>query len=541
VKKILYSLLVFISAFIFIDSVNATTFTSTFSSSSVNGLLIDIFDREFPTVQTANIEAIENGILSDYGEHYICNAYTSWSSLYCYVSNSLDDFGAYFDNSAFRFVYTYTGNSVIYELNLKNGSISSTKTPTTVQNHTSIGGSSSNYVQITNIPYFKMLRPDDIYDSVSVLETSNGYVFNRGDILIYNDNGTFILNTEYKTEEDLTDNPNIYNEEIDDINYSKMIFHFDVDVFKERNNIFDYLIDFESIGTIQDDMSLNESHIQKFSSPYIEYVNKNGITKRLEIDFGYDDQVEIRGAWYVAQKQEISSDIKSLKLVIPMDKTAYSRYKINFVSYIPFTVSYETNEEALLYYANVDLTNKYGVMFMPKLIENNSDISSIFYTTGIESVLVYSSYNLKEEPIEIYNTNLSEFNYTISYENTNYNLFFKVSTLTPELGIVTYDTRYYTYKIITSEYEINTIINPNTNQEFTIDFSNTVGNKLNYNNINDLFDNIKKFNSDIGPVTAEILGVFQYGFDSMNNYIKTFLIVIFIIILVAATIKIIRK
>lgn len=62
-----------------------------------------------------------------------------------------------------------------------------------------------------------------------------------------------------------------------------------------------------------------------------------------------------------------------------------------------------------------------------------------------------------------------------------------------------------------------------------------------YETIDDLFENITKFNEKINVVSQEIHKVIQYAYDSLNIYIKSFLISIFTVILVAGTIVLIRR
>lgn len=62
-----------------------------------------------------------------------------------------------------------------------------------------------------------------------------------------------------------------------------------------------------------------------------------------------------------------------------------------------------------------------------------------------------------------------------------------------------------------------------------------------YETIDDLFENITKFNEKINVVSQEIHKVIQYAYDSLNIYIKSFLISIFTVILVSGTIVLIRR
>lgn len=511
----------------------------------VSGLINKIYTADSTSLTNgkATYEYIHNIFMADevfkeYGEYYVCSGSASAYTTYCYISDNPD---------VFTIGYGYTGSinsptatyftlglnigleDKVYKYAISSGSYNSSSSGyvTSSQNIRSLISSDVIYIP-TNVTYFKMQDP--VYNTI---KTSDGYTFNDGNIILYQEGASFVVNTDYKTS--LTPEVNIFDREIDDIDYFKMIFTFDVNALKENNNVFDYLIDFESIGSIQDDNTINESHIQKFGRPYIEYVDKDGVLRTLEIDFGYDDQKSTRSAWYVSQYQSISSEISSFKLILPMDETAYSRYRIRFVSYIPFEVSYVTNEEALSYYENVDLTNKYGVIFMPKLVENKSDISSIFYTTGIESVLVYASYDLKESPIEVYDSDLSEFKYSISYENINYNLVFKVNPLTPELGIVTYDTRYYTYKIIDSKYSVGTVINPNTGDKYYIDFSNTNNVSIDFENVGDVFNFIGEKLDSSGASYSLFVGSLNAFFNTMPSDIYIFILVVVALILLGTT------
>lgn len=491
---------------------------------------------------------IPDEVFKEYGQYYVCNGSGNTYTSYCYISDNPDVFTISYgyvgtstspDYTYFNLMIMPSKENEVYRYAISSGSYNNSSSYSYYMglfdssniSQYNLGAlydlNLSSYIA-TNVTYFRMYDP--VYNTI---KTSDGYTFNDGNIILYKSGVNFVVNTDYKTS--LTPEVNIFDREIDDIDYFKMIFTFDVNALKENNNVFDYLIDFESIGSIQDDNTINESHIQKFGRPYIEYVDKDGVLRTLEIDFGYDDQKSTRSAWYVSQYQSISSEISSFKLILPMDETAYSRYRIRFVSYIPFEVSYVTNEEALSYYENVDLTNKYGVIFMPKLVENKSDISSIFYTTGIESVLVYASYDLKESPIEVYDSDLSEFKYSISYENINYNLVFKVNPLTPELGIVTYDTRYYTYKIIDSKYSVGTVINPNTGDKYYIDFSNTNNVSIDFENVGDVFNFIGEKLDSSGASYSLFVGSLNAFFNTMPSDIYIFILVVVALILLGTT------
>jgi len=78
-----------------------------------------------------------------------------------------------------------------------------------------------------------------------------------------------------------------------------------------------------------------------------------------------------------------------------------------------------------------------------------------------------------------------------------------------------------------------------TNSDIAIDPDELMN--YEYETIDDLFENITKFNEKINVVSQEIHKVIQYAYDSLNIYIKSFLISIFTVILVAGTIVLIRR
>ena len=198
-----------------------------------------------------------------------------------------------------------------------------------VSTRKSTGTGNQHYLFMDN--NHEMIYGSSMDYKISSLSSSNTYFFGENQLSV---GGLLPTYKNYYYVEDEPE-PNIFDEEIDDIDYSKMIFEFDVAFLKERNNLFDYLIDFENLGIIRDDNTLDTSRVQKFSRPYLEYVDSNGITRNRIIDFGYENQLEPRSAWYVAQTEEMPSNIKSLKLILPMEQTLYSRYKVSLVSYIP--------------------------------------------------------------------------------------------------------------------------------------------------------------------------------------------------------------
>jgi len=259
-----------------------------------------------------------------------------------------------------------------------------------------------------------------------------------------------------------------------------------------------------------------------FPKPYLEYTLVDDTKGTIEIFETYYDELE-RAYWYGTYNESLSNDIVKLRLIIPMQTTYEVRYDINFVSFIPFEVSFELDSELYSYYEEIDLTNKYGVIFMPRLIDNNSYVNSIFDTVGIEQVLVYHSYDYKIKPSFIFDNVSLDFYYNFDLDDIEYNLFMKVENNVTN-AFVRYDTRYYTYKIVDSKYSLGNVINPNTGESHYVDFSNTANVSSDFSNISDVFE----FISGQLDNQSEAYILFQ---NSVNTFFNTMPSELYIVIL----------
>lgn len=454
---------------------------------------------------------------------------------YCYVtafkySSYYYNAGGCYTNNVATKRYTFRSNSststLETDLTLAFSNISGKITGSNTIQHSNLNQFNFNnhmYDYFTNNNYFILPYASSV--PIYNYHRSSGstyYHIKIGDNNLSFDSGSYLEPSDEIISVNLF---NSFNEEVDDINYSKMIFEFDVSVLKEKSNIFDYSIDFKTLGFINEDGSLSKD-VMKFSRPYIEYVDEYGIKKNLEIDFDYKDQDLPRSSWAIESHNSFYGDISSLKLIIPMHDTAYTRYLIQLSSLIPFTISYEVDEELFSHYQKVEVTGKYGIVFIPKIIENNSHISTLFYTRGIDKVLVYDSYNYNQNPIAIYDEDISNFTYNFAYEDTERNLFFVVN-YSGYSAFVEYDTRYYTYEIVDSKYSVGTIVNPNTGNSHYVDFSNTANAKVNFESIGDVF----YFISDKIDTRTPSYLLFKNSVDAFFNTMSTDLYVLILTVL----------
>lgn len=540
-KKILYSLVIFIGLFIFADKVSAFELISPVRTLSYSSSQISVWNNQIATTNIDNVSSlsgyknlknyVDNKQYSQYGEYYACyfKYPTSGQTYGCFVSDTAENFVVFSREltgyNMFGLGFSVISNGMAYVIGNNLAS---------VQRLNSVGSLyvlgfyeymyDNTFVLLTNVPAFYM---DD--DNDSTLATSDGYYFNNGDIVLINNNGVLELNTDYKTS--LTPEPNIFEEEIDDINYSKMIFDFDLGVLAEREYILDLLFDFSTIGNLDSSGQLYDSSSVPFPEPYLEIVNSNGFKDIIALESLNESHNVLKSAWSGTYQETISSDITSLKLIIPMNATENVRYDIGLISYIPYTYSFEYDEELENYYEEIDLSNKYGVMFMPKLLDNDSSITSVFIYGGIDSIYTYDTYDYKQEPIETYSAEDGAFSYQFDRYDLNYNLFF-VSSQKPLRSLVKYDTRYFTYKVVDSKYSIGTVTNPNTGENHYIDFSNTANVQIDFESIGDIFyfisDNLDSGGEAYLLFSNSVSAFFNTMPTDIYIFILTLLAVIFI-------------
>jgi len=539
VKKILYSLLVFISAFIFVGDVNAYVTNHTVTSVTINENLKGIFNRSFPSVQETNLEAINNGILEEYGDYYFCVANVSWSSMDCYVTNNINDIGMSFDQDGrISFFHSYRGKDTFYKLNLKSGLINSTSTVTTVENYTSIGGSSESYVQVTNMPYFIFLRIDDIYSEVSQINTGDGYSFNRDDILIYNDNGTFILNTEYKTVDEIMQKGEFYS--LSSIAYSAIEVRFHINDFPmidEGNNInLEYEINLQNEMIIPV-LPIPQEKIYRTIAPE-EY------TLGTTVNLLYDEKTNIYS--YKGKKHYDYWNTITYRFEFPFLGDYIGNVNFKFWSDSPYTIILEerTNEENDIKYTELDLTGKYGVGFIPKIqtIEFYEEFYGIFKIPMQNNykLLFYKDYNL----IKNNNKNnlledkvllsLEKFEYLFTRENKNsYLLFVNNNFENGTNASIYYNSNYFNYCILDESISSCNIINPNTNEETNI---NTNLSDVDSFKIANVFDTFLSFSSSTNFILENVTHFYN---DYLPSELKAFFYISFGFVVIIIITKIV--
>lgn len=545
-KKILYSLLIFVSIFFVVDKVSADyddtkTIYLDLENTKVTTVLsnlepklteiLDYYKNNNPYNHELVIFIRNNGDIYLYllPESFVSTMGTNYCSLYVANSSSAGRYSYGCRTSDIKIKsYTFNSSSDISQFktdmiteysSISDRSKGSHVTATTLGSKISFFDNISDFLSsysFFGLPYYSTVP---IYN----YEPYTGYTYYNikfGDLELPFRGYLEPSDNYFKQEEP---EPYIFDEYIYDHIYSKMIFNFDLSILESRDHVFDLMLNNLSVENEINDGILYETERFEISYPYLEYETSTGLKDILYLKDYDDNEIKEKRKVFVGFYQErLPENVTSLKLIIPLYDTTEYQLLVQLVTWFPFEVSYETEEQMHSYYEYLDLSNKYGAMFIPKLVSNNSQITTYFLTRGIDTIYIYDTYDYKEAPIEIYE-DVSDFTYSFSYDEQQHNLFFKTNTYS-SFSTIYYDTRYFDYYIVDSKYSIGSITNPNTGENHYIDFSNTANVEVNFANIGDVFN----FISDKIDSTGESYLLFK---DSVSTFFNTMPTDIYILIL----------
>lgn len=323
-----------------------------------------------------------------------------------------------------------------------------------------------------------------------------------------------------------------FDEDLDDVGVKEFEFKFDTSYFNDQYS-FDLDFIFSSVTGIYDnpDLPLNEFEFK--GDPYLTFT-MNGVN-HVET-FKYDDNsrkfvYEGDLAWNF---KDIVSD---LKLHFPVDETDNARYHITLNSNLPFVLTPILDEDVEDTYVTVDLTNKYGAYFTPKLVPNNSEIFTRFYLNGVFDITNRDSYDLTSESIGAVRENFGYdvLDFYIRYNEINRNIFFENKKFTSDDTVtIKYDSKYFDCYVVDSQFSNITVVNPNTNEETDLNF--TLEEKLPSEDEEEEKGFFSRFDFFTKPVSFILDGVTmlyeEYLPPSVQNYfyISFGLVVIIIVI-----------
>lgn len=220
-----------------------------------------------------------------------------------------------------------------------------------------------------------------------------------------------------------------------------------------------------------------------------------------------------------------SKTISNVQLIFPMENTKDTDYKIQLESNVKFNISYVYDEVFSSNLTTVDITGKYSVMLIPRLVEYNSEAFQDFYLTGdnyeirilnhidtsdISSALnyIYRNWN---RPTFRYFEGVNQVTNAIQFINNDY------VDIPDKQYTVTFDNRYWTYYIADKYNSIVTVTNPNTGITNDVNFediTNNIANDIYGDDLSDYLDYINdrfKDNSE----------------DSANKFFSNLLVIIY--------------
>ena len=313
--------------------------------------------------------------------------------------------------------------------------------------------------------------------------------------------------------------PQKYHEIINSRKYSKVEFVFEVPNM-EANLNFNY--DFHLV-----DSTGNLDTLNTFKSPYFEEtytscgVDESGASycKPLPVvdnfaieeandgqchidDFGlnncykpidYSNKLNVYNSYIVKNYDLlINNNINKkmttkLKLILDLEFNSSVYVDATFYSSLSYEVKYYERTTTVDYYSTVDLTGKYGALFIPKFdnLEDSLTIRTLFKGIGHLDIQHRSSYDyINYQILSAYSMNYcneylynqdaipyscsefsGEYEFYVSNNNLEQALFFVNSAYENETGSnvsITYDTRYYIYYVFDTPTSIVAVVNPNT-------------------------------------------------------------------------------
>lgn len=243
-------------------------------------------------------------------------------------------------------------------------------------------------------------------------------------------------------------------------------------------------------------------------------------------------------------------EIKNVQLVFPMETTKDIDYKIQLTSNVNFNLSYIYDEEFNQNLTTVDLTGKYSLILIPKVVSQN-EVFQDFYLNGDLSVRgitdIDNITNASVGDNKVYNGTfryLTDFRYTVhalQFVNLDYEDY-------PNLEkSVTFDASYFNYYIVDSKNDTITVINPNTDKKSNIDMSDInfqyqlTNSDKDSKTVFGMFKSINEYIKSLGDIFKIFIDQFNFFYTNLNPQVQLSIKTLFIVIVVCSIVIMIRK
>lgn len=329
-----------------------------------------------------------------------------------------------------------------------------------------------------------------------------------------------ILDTVYESYSILYSPRNIYNQDIDCSDKSKIIVEFDAPLDE------DYLFDFDF--KIKTDKSSNlptpTMRSDKDSNIHIEE-----IMNKIETDNGYEYSGKFGLDVVKNNKFKFVIDVKNYKNIL----------NLYFETNLNYEVSYVYDKDDDNYYKSINMKDIYGLYLMPKTL-SNENMQAIYlkgrYDIEFRKNYTDNGYDVEDKFIDYSNEILevkslgNEYNNLIYFVNLDY-------SNGDDDYYIKFDTRYYNYTIKEYAYSSPEIENPNTGDVIQLPEMDVIGPGAE-NSLSDYLNSARNFIQSISIYIREYMGVISYLFTSFPNMVKSGIITLFIIFVICCLIKV---
>lgn len=556
-KKILFSIFIGFSLFMFFDNVKAATTEITLNTAIDQEELLNNF---FVTKEEIGIDetVFQNAINSfnidtdkyDYIISYRKNSSTS-IYLYCWKWEKSSTFEA---EPSISFL-DYTGNQNMYWFNFVVRFSSGKSYELSYDIYNDKKGSSFNYISIENniigFNYDSNKKLKYMRSVYRILETSIDLKLGTSALYDYNHNA---YNPKRISSFMIDDGELCYSINKGDIFFDKDLSPSWIPKTHSYENTIDTTdiskikIKFKNPNIVEGD-SFNPalSFYMKFTGPYSNLISKpvlnytfsskdTGNILESNLDFLNDlvlNEDDANNRYYYYQG-ELNFDYTYYysNFYIVIDTYNYSKdLYLKFSSSLEFDLEFEYKENLNDYYKTINMNDIYGLYLIPNT--KNKEVYSTIYTKGTYNIYLSDTTSNETEILQkgyndvqfTRNFQISNVGYLILFENVDYN------TDKDDDYYITIDTRYYSYAIKKMLSTDTKIWNPVTDETITVNPGVKITDSESFS---DLVNNA--FETFI-PDIKNVMKLISYWFNSLPGVLRYFYVFIFFMILAYLLLK----
>lgn len=414
----------------------------------------------------------------------------------------------YYYNGTYSFDVNNTGN--ISESSSPNGNIYYSKFDNISSKK--MVYSSSLEVKFTNQPYtftnFKYNKYFLLNDKYTININNKDYEFLENDLFI-KQNGSYNIGFTF-------------NETIDGSSIGKVQINFKIPENLNNRDTYLFDLDVNSLSMLANDYSPNL---------YLKYGNifDDNLITQVDVFTDYEefeDSETLRT--YTRYFGNFGADIIYNNtydfITLTLDFSDYiNNYALNFTSSLDFDVQYTSREDEEQFYHTIDMTNKYALYLIPKVI--NTDIYTSINLYGNYDLYSIKDYtNSKSDCSYLKNIDISFSNIFSFLDHNNALKFINLNFTSDNNSTISFDSRLFDYTIQNTENENVKISNSNTGEIVNSNVIDTIVTEkqleeLEKDNSSSIFYEPIKFVTNKFPILEQSMNI--YKLYSSYNYQET--------------------